>query len=226
MVLVAALPGNASAEILPVPDLSSPRIQTAIWAEGEEVLLTALPGTGLTVMLEPGERIERVNVESGAAGFEIRVSSERDSLLILPRADLLPARINVETDRRLYPLMVRTDPGLTAALLVRFEYPELQQTSGPFEPLAGPIWSYRIRGDDPVRPLAIRDDATRTYITYAPGQALPAVFARGPAGEEEVVNGYMRSDIYVIDRVYPELVFRIDEERATARRNDEPDDAP
>ena len=70
------------------------------------------------------------------------------------------------------------------------------------------------------------DDGLKTRITYAPGQALPAVFAIGPSGEEEVVNGYMRDDIFVIDRVYGELVFRIDREKATARRNDTPEAAP
>ena len=56
-------------------------------------------------------------------------------------------------------------------------------------------------------------------IEYAPGQSLPAVFAIGPTGDEEVVDGYMRDGLFVIDRVHEELVFRIDKAKATARRH-------
>ena len=82
-----------------------------------------------------------------------------------------------------------------------------------------------MRGDRAVRPADLSDDGYKTRITYAPGQVLPAVFAIGPTGEEEVVNGYMRGDVFVIDRVYGELVFRIDKEAATARRNEAPEEA-
>jgi len=44
------------------------------------------------------------------------------------------------------------------------------------------------------------------------------VFGIGYNGEEEVVDGYMRDGVFTIDRVYGELVFRIDKKRARARR--------
>ncbi|TCD04346.1 hypothetical protein EYB45_08915 [Erythrobacteraceae bacterium CFH 75059] len=83
---------------------------------------------------------------------------------------------------------------------------------------------YRLSGDGAVRPLRVTDDGVRTTVAFAPEQALPAVFAIGPTGEELVVNGYMRGDAYVIDRIHDQLVFRIDRARATARRL--PDAAP
>jgi type IV secretion system protein VirB9 len=45
------------------------------------------------------------------------------------------------------------------------------------------------------------------------------VFAIGPTGDEQVVDGYMRDGLFVIDRVHEELVFRIDKAMATARRS-------
>ncbi len=191
ILLVLLLPSIAIAQKLPDTDLSNPRIQSVEWTEGQEVLLTALPSSGMTVMLEPGEQIQRVTT-GGAAGFDIRVSSERDYLV-----------------RFLYEGATEGQAGDTQS-----------------EPAGGPTWSYRLRGDDPVRPQIIRDDAAKTYITYGDGQPLPAVFALGATGEEEVVNGYMRGGNYVIDRVYSELVFRIDGDRATARRNVTPDGQP
>lgn len=78
--------------------------------------------------------------------------------------------------------------------------------------------SWRLTGDRAVRPAQVTDDGTRTFVLFAPEQALAAVFAIGPTGEEEVVNGQMRGAAYVIDRVYERLVFRIDRDRAVATR--------
>lgn len=83
-------------------------------------------------------------------------------------------------------------------------------------------WTYTVRGETSIGPLAISDDGLRTQIFYAPDQPLPAVFAIGPTGEEMSVNGYMRNDAYVIDRVFERLIFRIDKACATAIRAAQP----
>ena len=110
---------------------------------------------------------------------------------------------------------------------MRFSYGEFPPVgavaAAPEAALPRQSWSYRLRGDDTVRPLRISDDGERTYITYHPEQALPAVFAIGQTGDEELVNGHMRGEQFVIDRVYAELVFRLDNERLRAQRNDSPD---
>lgn len=216
----------AQAQSLPTPDQDNPRLQTIRWSEGDEVLLTIMSGAGVTVMLESGERIESISVGEGTP-IDVRVSSDENSFIILPDGEIRRGTMEVETNRRSYPFVLRTRSSLLSALLVQFEYEDQAQaiSSAPASPQEGPLWSYRFRGDREVRPASIRDDTVRTFIEYAPGQALSAVFAIGPTGEEEVVNGYMRGDVFVIDRVYQELVFKIDDERATARRHDEPDGA-
>lgn len=88
--------------------------------------------------------------------------------------------------------------------------------------LFGQTWTYSVRGDFTVSPLAISDDGMRTEILYGANQALPAVFAIGPTGEEMAINGNMRGDTYVIDQVFDRLVFRIDKARAVATRSQEP----
>lgn len=218
----AAMP--TAAQVVPDLQLDNPRVQSIRWEQGQEVLLTVMPSSGLTVMLEDGEHIELVSL-GDENSFEVQVSPERNSFLVLPRRSEGAARMAVATDRRSYRFVVRTGIGLTAAYLVQFTYGE-GQADAPESVAPAPgetLWSYRLRGDREVRPLTLLDDGTRTFIRYADGQALPAVFAIGPTGDEEIVNGYMRDDTYVIDRVYSELVFRIDDERARARRNSEPD---
>lgn len=215
------LPLAAAAQVLPMPEPVNPRLQTVKWEDGRQVILTALPRTALTVVLEPGEAIERVALGDQGA-IAVQVSAEGDSFTVVPRAETEGVALMVETNRRSYPFNVRTGTGLLAAYLVRFTYgdqPALQPpeiTTSP-EP-TGQLWAYRLKGDRSVRPSAISDDGVRTTIEFAADQPLPAVFAAAPNGGEEVVNGYMRDDRFVIDRVYPELVFRIDKARSVARR--------
>lgn len=230
-----------AAEIIPEPSAASPRLQTVRWQEGQTILLTALPATGLTLLFEPGEAI--INVAADASAIATRVSSERDALLITPLRDGALGSLQVITARRNYAFTVRTASDLMAAYLVRFDNspalpanaPAMAQMPAAFAPVmqpgllqpqpAGRSWSYRLRGDRAVRPATISDDGNRTYISFAEGSALPAIFVVGPTGEEQVVNGYMRGGRFVIDEVWPEVVFRIDDKRATARRSATPDDA-
>ena len=222
-VLLASRP--LQAQIMPQPSAENPRIQSIAWQQGQEAILTTLPMTGLTVMLEPGEQVQRVSLEDQAK-LDVRVSSERDGILIIPKVAIPDSGMLVQTDRRDYRFSVRSNDGLMAAYLVKFEFgiPQQTQTASlpPPEP-TGKVWHYRLRGDREVRPAAIHDDGQRTSITFGPDQALPAVFAIGPTGKEEVVNGYMRGDVFVIDRVHQQLVFRIDKEKATARRRERPE---
>ncbi|MXP45962.1 hypothetical protein GRI43_00965 [Altererythrobacter luteolus] len=209
-----------AAQVLPQPSAENPRLQTVRWTPGQEIILTALPDTGLTVVLEPGEQVRRVAVDDQNT-VEIRVSGELDSLLILPQVRSVGSGIVVQTDRRDYRFTLRTDTGLTAAYLVKVDYddPGIKQPQEVTAKPAGIVWRYRVKGDTSVRPASISDNGIRTRIAFGPEQLLPAVFSIGPTGKEQVVNGYMRDGIFVIDRVYSQLVFRIDKDKATANRN-------
>ncbi|MGH8473220.1 MAG: TrbG/VirB9 family P-type conjugative transfer protein [Gammaproteobacteria bacterium] len=230
-----------AAQIIPEPSAESPRVQTIRWQEGQTIMLTALPATGLTLLFEPGEAI--VNVAADASSLTTSISHERNALLITPLRDGTLGALQVTTARRSYAFTVRTGNDLMAAYLVRFDSalvvpanpPVMAQMPPAFAPpmpsafeLPGPTgqsWSYRLRGDREVRPAQISDDGSRTYISFAEDSALPAVFVVGPTGEEQVVNGYMRGGRFVIDQVWPELVFRVDAKKATARRSTTPDNA-
>ena len=227
------------AQVMPEPGTPNPRIQTVHWQDGQVIRLTALPATGLTVLFAPGEQVEAVDADRSA--IDARTSSEGDGLLLIPRRDGELGEINVNTDRRSYRFALRTGTDLMAAYVVRFEsgptsselpaafVQSVQPGFPPIQPMTSPLmtssqaWSYRVKGDPAVRPASIRDDGARTVIAFPEGAALPAVFAIGPSGSEQVVNGYMRGDAFVIDEVWTELVFRIDAKKATARRNAKPD---
>lgn len=77
---------------------------------------------------------------------------------------------------------------------------------------------WKLTGDKALRPTAITDDGRKTYITWEGERAMPAVFAVGTGGKEEMVEGYVRAGAFTIDRVYDVLIFRIDRRSASARR--------
>ena len=215
--LVAALPGASFAQQAPTPSFDDPRLQTVAYDPARPVRLVAFVNSTLTVMLLPGDRIERL-VLSDPAAFDIKVTGPADGLHIAPlRADGV-ATLLVETGLRRYEFDLATGEGLAAAYLVRFLDPN-GPTRGTLLTAERPITGeYRLSGERALMPSKIGDDGERTYLEWAEYQSLPAVFGIGTNGEEEVVDGYMREGIFTIDRVYGELVFRIDRKRAKARR--------
>ena len=137
----------AAADVYPTPGPDNPRIQSAQWQPGERVVLTALPKTGLTVMLEPGEIIRRV-VLSDDRSWEVSVSAEYDSFQIKPADRPSEASLTVETDQRNYDFALQSDLSLSAAYLVRFAYaPAIAAEPEPIYETTGQLWSYKLKGD-------------------------------------------------------------------------------
>jgi type IV secretion system protein VirB9 len=219
LLLLAAAPAAAAAQVAPTPSFDDPRLQTVAFDPARPVRLVAFPGANLTVMLLPGEQIERA-VVSDESAFEVRVAGANDSLNLTPlRADAT-ATLLVDTALRRYEFDLATGDGLAAAYLVRFVQPgaAAMAPSRTAPPPAAATGKYRLTGERSLLPSRIADDGERTFLEWDAHQSLPAVFGVGTNGEEEVVDGYMRGDVFTIDRVYGELVFRIDKMRARARR--------
>lgn len=226
------LGASAQAQRVPQPGAANPRLQTVAWAPGETIALTVLPQGPLRLMFELGERVETVEVADPAA-FAVQTSADRDSVVIQPLDPQAKSSLRVETDRRGYDFTLRTGNDLLAAYTVQVASAPEERTpvmlarelppagEGAYAAPAPPPSerrAYRLKGSAALRPSDIHDDGAKTYLTFAPGQPLPAVFALGPTGGEEVVDGYMRNDVFVIDRVYEQLVLRIDKESLKATR--------
>lgn len=218
--LALALPAQALAQVSPTPGMDDPRLQTIAYDPSRPVRLVAFPGANLTVMLLPGESIDRVVLSEGGM-FDVRVTGSNDSLNIAALRRDAAATLLVDTSQRRYEFELDTGEGLAAAYLVRFVPPQTPaMPASPPAPIeqAALTGEYRLSGEQALRPTRIGDDGERTYIEWGEYQSLPAVFGISPTGEEEVVDGYMRDGRFTIDRVYAELVFRIDRKKAAARR--------
>lgn len=219
ILLAAAIPGIALAQQVPTPSFDDPRLQTVAYDAARPVRLVAFVNSTLTVMLLPGDRVERI-VVSDPGAFDVKATGPADGLNITPLFADSTATLLVDTPTRRYEFDLSTGEGLTAAYLVRFVDPlgPARLTTAAQRPVTG---EYRLSGERSLLPSRIGDDGERTFLEWGEYQSLPAVFGIGANGEEEVVDGYMRGGVFTIDRVYSELVFRIDRKRAKARRTRE-----
>ena len=223
LVLFAAS-GPIRAETTPLPNSEDPRLQTLVEHPGEPARLVAFPEGSLTLIMRQGERVERV-VLSDSSAFHIVLTGDDDSISITPLRAEAAAKMAVETNNGHHDFDLETGRGLAAAYVVRLvvqapTLPSDAQADLPpnLDTMAG---RYRLTGDRSLQPQRIADDGAKTYVEWDAGQSIPAVLGIGPTGEEEVVPGYMRRGLFTIDRVYPQLVFRIDRHQTLATRETE-----
>jgi type IV secretion system protein VirB9 len=209
------------AKVTPVPGPDDPRLQTLVQPDGQRARLVAFPEASLTLIMRRGERIQRVSLSDGSM-FRVALTGDNDSISITPLRAGAMATLSLQTNVGNHEFDLETGRGLAAAYVVRMvsqttPIPSEIRQSIPID-LASMTGRYRLKGDRSLRPRQIADDGAKTYIEWADKQSIPAVLGIGATGEEEVVPGYMRGGIFTIDRVYPELVFRIDRHRTTAIR--------
>jgi type IV secretion system protein VirB9 len=217
--LAAGVPGLAHAEVRPMPLGGDPRIQTVLYDPQQVVLLQVAPGYQLTVAFAPDERIESVAVgDSGA--WQVTPNKRGDYLFIKPTRAGVSTNLTVITDARTYIFDLATayGPSPDMAFTVGFTYPPKPAQVAAADAAPAGHGRYQLSGDRSVRPAAIDDDGTKTYMTWGADQTLPAVFAIDAQGKEMLVNGGERDGRYVIDSVADALVFRLDKHVARATR--------
>jgi type IV secretion system protein VirB9 len=233
LALAAPMDAYGQARAWPVPSAGDSRIQTAIWHRDEMVHVRVGSATPLTMQFAQDEHITNVTL-ADARPWAVTVARDAGSLTVRFLPNAVMTNMIVRTDRRTYLLELEPNEAF-AAIMLRFSVvantslPPAQSPS-PFSPQAQFLpqlqtlkvssagQGYRITGDKSLRPDAISDDGQRTYIRWSEDKALPAVFAVDETGREMTIDGFMRDGAYTIDRVWPELVFRIDRHKAVAVR--------
>lgn len=173
-----------------------------------------------SLLFRQGERITSV-ILSDPTAFFVTVAGTGDSIALRAASPSAFGVMSIRTSLRSYEFELVTGSASAAPAVVRLV--EQEQTYWPMPvPLAsvdpGDRFTYRLSGSKALRPAAISDDGAKTYIEWPGDQAMPATFALGPTGDEQMVDGYMRGGIFTIDRVYETLIFRIDKQSATATR--------
>jgi type IV secretion system protein VirB9 len=220
LLLALALVGApASAQIRPQPGDGDPRIQSVEYDANQVIQIQAAPGYQVTIELGSDEQIENVAVgDSGA--WQVTANRVGSRLFVKPIQAGVSTNMTVVTNVRTYAfeLVPLGGPSPDMAFTIRFRYPAPATALASAEAELIIEGRYRLSGERTLRPSRISDDGRHTYIEFPRDHALPAIYAVDDRGEESLVNGMMRDDLFVIDSVVPRLVFRIDQHVARATR--------
>lgn len=218
--LALGIASPATAQYRPQPAGDDPRLQIVEYRTDRVVTLEVAPGYQLSLEFAPDERIESVGVgDSGA--WMVSTTKRGDHLFIKPIQAGVSTNMTVVTDVRTYAFDLQPLPGPSPmmAFNVRFSYPTAPGAGAEAKATAAKVETlYRISGDRKLRPSALSDDGTKTYIEWPANVAMPAVYAINDQGREALVNGIVQDGLYVIDGVSRQLVFRIDRRSARATR--------
>lgn len=214
LALTAALPGHSQ-------DNDPRLLEFDRLQEGIFHIPTSQEATQV-VLFAPGEQIRSIIISDPRA-YSIEVASDGESLALKAIVPSALAMLNVRTDRRSYDLeLAPGKQGGPIPPVVRFvsmaNVGMMEPALVRSEPVQADSAAWRLSGDKAVLPELVRDDGIKTFIRWREDQALPAVFAIGPSGQEESVDGFMRGGLFTIDRVHTRLVFRIDKVAGKAQR--------
>lgn len=219
LLLLALAAAPASAQIRPQPGDGDPRIQSIEYDGSQVIQVQAAPGYQVTLELGSDEQIENIAVgDSGA--WQVTANRNGDRLFVKPIQQGVATNMTVVTNVRVYAFELVPLPGPSPdmAYTIRFRYPAPATALASAEAEQIIEGRYRLSGESTLRPSRISDDGRHTYIEFPRDRALPAIYAVDGRGQESLVNGMMRDDLYVIDSVVPRLVFRIDRHVARATR--------
>ena len=234
--------GRTSALIEPSVDGYVNAIQVYPYTEGALYRLYASPGQVSDVALQPGE--ELVSVSAGdtvrwVVGDTISGSGNgaRAHILVKPISSGMRTNLMIATDRRTYHLELESvEGGYMAALSWRYPADELAGLTARNEravtreagsigsglTLEGLNFDYRMSGDSPAwKPVRVFDDGRQVFIQMPENimaTDMPPLFVLGEDGDAELVNYRVRSNYYVVDRLFRAAELRLGTSNQTVVR--------
>lgn len=188
---------------------SDSRVASLTWSPGARLPIAILPGNSVMVVFSPLEKVQTISLDDPHAVQAI-ASSSGDSITLHTLRALPPTGMSVKTDQRSYEFVLQPAQSAPVPYMVRMSYQAALPVQAPAGAAVSGIAGYKVSGAPALRPMAMNDDGARMYIRWSQDQLIPAVFAVNDVGGEEMVDGYMRGDVFVIDRVHRRLIFRFD----------------
>ena len=190
------------------------RIQLLTYEPDQIVTLAVSPGFASVVELGEDERVENL-VVGNSAGWQVTANRRGDRIIVKPLGGAGPSNLIVLTGSRRYVFVL--DPFGETSFIMRFRYPQAVQAAAVAAAGTVPL-GYRFRGNKGLFPLAMSDDGRRTTIRWGEQNVLPAIFAMADGRHEQLVNGRMIGNDYVIEGAAPRYKFRYGKVEATAIR--------
>jgi len=209
----------------PIAPGGEPRTEIVNYVDGRPVQLRGAVGYQLMVELAPDEQVKNVALGDSDA-WQVNVAKQGDRLFLKPIRSGELTNMTVVTSVRTYTfemdaLAVPTQD-MPYRVAFRYEAPASPPDGAAYVDVAAAtrrFIKYRMTGDRALRPDSVSDDGQHTYISWPASASIPAIYTVGSSGKEMLVNGMMRKDdVYVVDGVWPLLIFRVDRASARAER--------
>jgi type IV secretion system protein VirB9 len=221
------------------PVLQSPGLRRYPYGLPPSPFLNCLPDTLCTIDLEPGEEIRDVALghESWAAEQALSGAGGADTyhVLLRPLPEATDTNLIITTSRRLYSILVTSNPTEPATPRIGFYYPQdllrihnERALQSAREVLAAPTtginadrlhFGYRI-GRSPIAPDFVFDDGDHTYLVWNERpKAAPIVFAK--SGKDAALLNFHPSPDgrrYTIDGIHHHLELKLDRHTASIKR--------
>jgi len=205
---------NGLAAQTPRPGGGDSRIRVVRYDPTEVVQLSGYYGYALTVEFGRNERIESAALgDSGAWLAEPR----RNILFLKPSGEKANTNLVVTTDRRVYYFDLRAQRGRPSIYAVRFDYPRTGADNDPAvadgvgrktAPTGRSDWGYSYSGSPELAPASAYDDGRFTFLRFAPGQTLPAIYKVEADGSESLVNYHVQEPWVIVEETAAQLVLR------------------
>ena len=222
-----------------------PRLVERPYNADEVVRIEGRANVQATIRFDEDEHIENVAIGDSTA-WQVTPNRRANLLFIKPLADRAVTNMTVVTDKHTYLFDLVASPTHRSPLYVlSFAYPDEPEDEQLAEGAAAPAGpnavemaaatdpyavvdpaelnhAWESKGAPTLLPAEVYDDGEATFLTWAPGVALPAILVKDHEGTEGPVNFAVRGDVIVVDGVPREIVLRAGEDAATLR-NDGPE---
>ena len=230
--LVALVAAPATAATQPVPGADDPRIASVVYRATDVVELEGHFGYSTAIRFSKAERIENVAV-GDPEGWQTQPNADRNILFVKPLLEDADTNMTVVTSARTYhfALSAADAEADTPLFELSFQVPEpprprtlarqgsalrsanaALRVPSPFAP--GSNTDYGFKGDADLAPTAIFDDGRFTYIRFAAGSDLPAVFGVDAKRNESVLNTHRRGEFTVVESVPRQITLRLGDRKA------------
>lgn len=210
----------AEAALKPQPGPGDPHLHLVEYDPDQVVLVQGVLGYQIMIEFDRDERIENVAI-GDALGWQVTPNRRANLIFLKPMQRGPHTNMTVVTNQRRYVF----DLGVSAAAMprdglytLRFLYPlpaapvvEIAAPAPPPEPPAPPKdvnHAYTYKGSESVLPERVFDDGQMTYFKFRPGTDYPAIFIIDAAGQEAIVNSFVKQDFVVVDRIARGFVLR------------------
>ncbi len=206
LMLCLAIAGPALALETPRSSRLDHRVRYVNYNAADVIQLDAVIGVATHIVLAPDERyVYHVFGDSQAYAFTYK----DNHLFFKPTAEDANTNLIVVTDQRDYSFRLTYSDSRSAPALYKLviRYPDAEArkrdqaaqkaaVQQALQTVEGPVnWlAYTRSGDAAIAPVHAWDDGRQTWLQFAPGADIPAVYRVTPDGQEVITNFHMADD--------------------------------